>query len=524
MRLIGERADARRSCGAREKVLDCSRAFSREIAITDACLLVESIDGGGAVACMRSQDSCAASEIVSAVGPTPPSSCLGRMRGCRSFDTSALVALLTIQCPSCDSRLPEMPPSSALGAVRRFATGRLPSSTCPSCQLRSQSTSYPLRVTANGERRACRGQPPRSRQFSSTARRSEYSLLKSRAVVRLAGKDAAHFLDGLLPAKIIGVDSSPIYTAFLTAQGRILVDCFVYPPTSGKDPEWFIEVDAESSDLLMKHLKKHKLRSKFTLERLQTSPVYDFGRSQSNSADTSSSVNVDGLQDILRAGGPDPRPGMGGRYIITDPDGQTAQLEAALGPQIDPSGDEYMSLRVTRGFAEGQQEISSGASLPQESNIDLLGGIDFHKGCYLGQELTIRTHHTGVVRKRILPVALQHQGGTVEDAPPGSNLSKVSTRKGRSTGKLLRSHGEHGLALCRLEMMTDIQLTADATNFNPDEKYKATWQDAEGNDKSILVAPIVPAWLREGVEASLKRKERRPPRQEVLEEEDEDVD
>lgn len=350
-------------------------------------------------------------------------------------------------------------------------------------------------------------------------------------MIRLAGKDAAQFLDGLLPAKILGVGPEPIYTAFLTAHGRILVDAFVYPPKSVDEPEWFIEVDAESSDILMKHLKKHKLRSKFTLQKMEVPPVYVFTEDNtSDSASPASQTNTATLVDNFRTGGPDPRPGMGQRYIVTDADGHESELEAAFGKHIDPSGSMYLSQRIDRGFAEGQVEMPGGASLPQESNIDLLGGIDFHKGCYLGQELTIRTHHTGVVRKRILPVTIYQQGNGESpdeeppEVPPGSNLSKVSTRRGRSTGKLLRSVGESGLALCRLEMMTNIQLTADATNFDPEEKYKATWQDEDGSDRSVLVQPEVPGWLREGVEASLKRKERRPPKKEVLEEEDEEVD
>jgi folate-binding protein YgfZ len=413
---------------------------------------------------------------------------------------------------------------ATLRVALRSATRKVPSFVCPSCQLRTNSVLRPLgwpsiSYSSSTEQR------PRGRPFSSTARRNAYSLLKNRSVIRLAGKDAAHFLDGLLPAKILSVGPEPIYTAFLTAQGRILVDVFLYPPKSQEDPEWFIEVDVESSDLLMKHLKKHKLRSKFTLERLQEPPLYHF-ESKTPASETDLSA---ALGSTLRTGGSDPRPGMQSRYIITDPSGQATELEALFGPQTDESGDEYMKLRMSLGLAEGQQELTSTASLPQESNIDLLNGIDFHKGCYLGQELTIRTHHTGVVRKRILPVELYQDSESaspaqpVEEVPSGSNLSKVSTRKGRSTGKLLRSHGNLGLALCRLEMMTDIQLTADATNFNPEEKYKVSWQDAAGNEKSVFVRPIMPGWLRDGVEASLKRKERRPPKRE-LEEEEEDVD
>ena len=71
-------------------------------------------------------------------------------------------------------------------------------------------------------------------------------------------------------------------------------------------------------------------------------------------------------------------------------------------------------ILLMRGVAEGQQEIARDDSLPMNCNIDLMGGIDFKKGCYVGQELTIRTHHTGVVRRRVVPVMFyEHEG----DAP-----------------------------------------------------------------------------------------------------------
>lgn len=63
----------------------------------------------------------------------------------------------------------------------------------------------------------------------------------------------------------------------------------------------------------------------------------------------------------------------------------------------------YTKLRYALGVAEGVKELPSAACFPLESNGDYLHGISFHKGCYLGQELTARTHHTGVVRKRIMP-------------------------------------------------------------------------------------------------------------------------
>lgn len=407
---------------------------------------------------------------------------------------------------------PRLPHRNASRAIERT----LRTSACPSCN-------HPLRSPLPP--------PPRlhtsRRPFTSTPNLKTYHSLATRAILRLAGQDAASFLDGLLPCRLLGVGTAPIYTAFLTAQGRILVDVMVYPQSwsEGKEAEWFVECDEGSVDVLMRHLKKHKLRSRFKLEMWKGMVVgVDDGEGW-----------AEGWEKMVRTGGKDPRPGMGGRFVVAD---GVEGLEGVFGQKGEEG--EYTIKRMAKGLAEGQEELTSQHALPQESNVDLLGGIDFHKGCYLGQELTIRTHHTGVVRKRVLPVQLYESGQPPDSSqerpeydpsrtpqhipPPGSNMSKVSTRRGRSTGKFLGSVGNIGLALCRLEMMTDIQLTADATNYDPKEEYQVSWIDeASGEERKVLLKPFVPAWVREGIQANLQRKERRPKKAAVEEEED-DVD
>ena len=360
---------------------------------------------------------------------------------------------------------------------------------------------------------------------SINSSKSKWALLSNRRLIRLSGPDAANFLHNIIPAKILGVGTSPIYTAFLSAQGRILQDVFIYPPSweGEKKQEWLVEVDAESASDLFKHLKKHKLRSKFAMELVNEQEAGVWYRWPSETGTSSQDWRRDGI----RAGGNDSRPGMGVRLVLNQ-DSQAHVRSSLDGGETAERGlEEYTIHRVLNGLAEGQKEIISGHALPQESNLDFLGGIDFHKGCYLGQELTIRTHHTGVVRKRILPCQIydessplpadqmgpRSQAGTkVELPPPESNISKLTTRKGRSTGKWLGGVGNIGLALCRLEMMTDIQLTADSTNYDPREKYRIQWVgDQDGtNAQEVCVRPFVPNWVRQGVEQSLKRKERKP--------------
>ncbi|KAJ9602868.1 ccr4 associated factor [Cladophialophora chaetospira] len=370
-----------------------------------------------------------------------------------------------------------------------------------------------------------------SPQHPASLSSGRYAQLTNRRVIRLAGPDATLFLHNLIPAKIvdIGGSTNPIYTAFLSAQGRILNDVFIYPPSNGSSgEEWFVEVDEAGAGDLLKHLKKHKLRAKFQLEKVdpeKTGVYYSWPSSEEH----------DGGH---RIGGRDPRPGMGTRWLEDSSSNPVQQLRDSGSEQT--TLEDYTIHRMRNGIAEGQSEIIPGHALPQESNIDFFGGIDFFKGCYLGQELTIRTHHTGVVRKRILPVQLydkdtspppeqreapQYEADSKILLPPaGSNISKMKAKgRGRSSGKWLGGVGNIGLALCRLEMMTDIQLTADCTNYDPAEQYKVQWEvEGEGPSNEVLLQPFVPAWLREGVEASLRRKEKKKPKHE--EEDEEELD
>jgi hypothetical protein len=153
--------------------------------------------------------------------------------------------------------------------------------------------------------------------------------------------------------------------------------------------------------------------------------------------------------------------------------------------------------------------------------MDLTRAIDFRKGCYVGQELTIRTHHTGVVRKRILPVQLYHEGNqpgsetpvydpqtTISLPPAGANISKTGGRKGRSAGKFITGIGNVGLGICRLEMMTDITLTGESSQYVPSQEFKVSdgeaQQSADGQD--VRIKAFVPPWLREHILAGIARR------------------
>ena len=373
---------------------------------------------------------------------------------------------------------------------------------CPSCQIQASASARYLSTTRIY---LTSNETP---TFDLPRVIPKHTQLTSRNLIKLTGRDAGKFIDDLLPAKVLNRESEtkPIYTAFLNAHGRILNDVFIYPPSKEqeKSEPWYIEVDVESTGFLMQHLRKHKLRSKFVLDRIpqETLAVYYTwpGGEQEDATH--------------RLGGSDPRPGMGSRWIMA-PEQAPKDIEGLFGSKgVEMRLEDYTVHRMLNGVAEGQSELKGMIALPQQSNIEFFGGVDFQKGCYLGQELTIRTHHTGVVRKRILPCQIYDDQHPIEkdqeapvynantglEIPPSeSHLTRLSTKgKARSVGNWMGGVGNIGLALCRLEIVSDIQLTGEGAHYDPNEEFKVGWENGEDGKptKEVKVKPIMLPWLR----------------------------
>ncbi|KAM7195729.1 putative transferase CAF17, mitochondrial [Rhypophila sp. PSN 637] len=385
--------------------------------------------------------------------------------------------------------------------------------------------------------------------------RSGIAPLHSRRLISVSGPDAAKYLQGVITANITQPDGSPrttpFYAAFLTAKGRVLHDVFIYPydpsflDPSGSGPKaapgesFLIEVDTPEATRLVQHIKRYKLRAKFDVRLLYDSQVqvWHVWSGDEEALKRKLDMYYESHRDAICVLNPDPRaPGLGYR-IISRPcaSTDTTALESADLPLVPESA--YTLHRYRLGIPEGQREILRDKALPLESNIDVMGGIDFRKGCYVGQELTIRTKHRGVVRKRILPVVVSTADSELSDgfdyrsaisSSSGSDdallsLPDTEARIGRKekpdrrVGQFLSGIGNVGLALCRLEVMTDLQVPGEpaAAGYNPEKDEfvvsagsgRAAIGDGEEETAvpptggpQLRVRAFVPEWLRKELE------------------------
>ncbi|KAG8218718.1 hypothetical protein J3R82DRAFT_4386 [Butyriboletus roseoflavus] len=330
-----------------------------------------------------------------------------------------------------------------------------------------------------------------------------------RAVLALSGSDATQFLNGLLAGSVNGL---PSYTALLHAQGRVLHDIFLFTSPASPSPTYLIDHDSSPSESpsLLSLLKRFVLRSKVRIRDVtQEWDVWaawgEYPQVQQRSWHWAASGAV---EPVWRDAPASPwgtehgvildrrAPGMGRRLLVRKGDRpQEASTHDVL------AADAYLLHRIMHGVPEGSADIQPLHAFPIESNLDVMGGLDFRKGCYVGQELTVRTYHTGVIRKRILPAVLSTTTTTragpslhlpikpsVIPSPATESDTPTRTPRPRGTSTLLTSIATPsvspgaavGLALVRLEhLRPDIALFTDEANVANGARWKVEpwWPD-----------------------------------------------
>ena len=277
--------------------------------------------------------------------------------------------------------------------------------------------------------------------------------LPDRSILRVGGADAIDFLQGLVSVNMEKIrDQKAVYGAFLTPQGKYLHDFFAVAMQNSV----YLDCEATRIEDFQKRLKLYKLRSKIDLEIMRDYSVYAL-------------IGQDSLKTLGLPGTVGSTKDMTTGIIYTDP------RLAAIGARAIMSGDQssvlsslgftvgdianYDRLRLSLGLPNGSKDMEIEKATLLESGFEELNGVDFDKGCYMGQELTARTKYRGLVKKRLMPVHIEG-----ESPPPGTEI----IQNGKNAGELRSTADDMGMALIRLEALErDSPLTAGQARLYP---------------------------------------------------------
>ncbi len=253
------------------------------------------------------------------------------------------------------------------------------------------------------------------------------AFLHDRGVVKVAGDSARDFLNGL-----ITTDTTLLrpglgrFAALLTPQGKITADFLITEAPSGHGGGFLIDCPKALAQGLADKLGFYRLRAKVGIENL---------------SDSLGVLAVWGGEASLKPdlAFTDPRnPALGFRILL--PEELAQKATDLIGAQM-VEDSAYEAHRIALGVPRGGLDFTYGDAFPHETNMDRLHGVDFDKGCYVGQEVVSRMQHRGTARTRTVRVLL-------EDAPePGTAVLAGD----KSVGTMGSAADHHGLALIRVD-------------------------------------------------------------------------
>jgi len=227
----------------------------------------------------------------------------------------------------------------------------------------------------------------------------------NRTVFRLSGEGVEDWLSGLITNEISG---STTFAALLTPQGKIIADFFIY-----KDGEaLLLETPAKFAADLHKRLRMYRLRAPIEIEEteLKVTAVWDMDEMNGHA---------------------DPRlPALGNRIV---------------GPTSGKSGGDYNAHRLSLGVPDSEWDFESAKVFPADANMDLLNGVNFSKGCFVGQEVVSRMKRMTTVKKRMRGIIFEGE------AEAGHRILSGE----RVIGDILSTHGKSGMAMMRLDRLRD---------------------------------------------------------------------
>ena len=237
----------------------------------------------------------------------------------------------------------------------------------------------------------------------------------TRTILEIAGGDAETFLQGLVTNDVGRLDEGLVYTAILTPQGKYLADFFL----TRHGDVILLDVDASLAPGLVQRLTMYKLRADVTIDE--------------------STVNV------FRGTGPTPQGAL--------PDPRHPDLGWRLyGEKTGDDGTDFDAIRVAHCIPETGVELSPDTFI-LEAGFERLNGVDFRKGCYVGQEVTARMKHKTELRKGFRTVRIEGS------APVGTDI----IAHGKPAGTLYTQSGAHAIAYLRFDRANGPMQAGDAT-------------------------------------------------------------
>jgi len=258
------------------------------------------------------------------------------------------------------------------------------------------------------------------------------ALLPDRGVVKVVGDNARKFLNGLVTCDMAKVTPGAArFAALLTPQGKIIADFIAAEAPAEDGGGFFLDCPRALAPALVEKLNFYKLRAKVICEDLSemlgVMAVWD------GSGETEYGLCYG-----------DPRlQALGSRVIL--PPHLAAEAAADLGATLTDA-EAYETHRIALGVPRGGLDFVYGSTFPHEADMDQLAGVDFDKGCYVGQEVVSRVQHRATARSRVVPVAYDGP------APVGGVPVVAGEREIGMFGSA--AHG-HGLALLRLDRVAD---------------------------------------------------------------------
>jgi tRNA-modifying protein YgfZ len=261
-------------------------------------------------------------------------------------------------------------------------------------------------------------------------------------VIKVGGEDARDFLNGLVTTDVTLVRPGVgRFGALLTPQGKIIADFLITEAPAGHGGGFLIDAPRPLAKALSDKLGFYKLRAKVTVENL------------------SDGLGVLAVWDGEPATKPDlafadPRSEKLGWRILV-PEELKQKVAELIGADLVDS-EEYEAHRISSGAPRGGLDFMYGDAFPHETNMDRLNGVDFDKGCYVGQEVVSRMQHRGTARTRTVKIIL-------EDFSPETGLPVMAGDK--AVGTMGSTAGKLGLALIRTDRVSDaldagVKLTA----------------------------------------------------------------